>query len=154
MISKFLVFLILIPVKTLLFLVSPTHFKKVINHKGKILITNDNVLDTNNFTKGNNRRVVVTKDNGGNIEVNKITKDKNHIKTATKVEQEMQNNSSVKINYKNYPKSLNKESVVDNRVYTINQKTKKPITINDIEFTDTGDRLTRNDLRKVNKMRH
>lgn len=140
--------LVTLPVKTILFLTSPTYFKSVTNI-GKILITNDNVLDANKYYK-ENRRVVVTYDNGKNIKVNKIMSDKSKFKSKSIDSKENLNLRTIKLDYRKYPKSLDKESVVDVKAYSINQRTKRKLTINDTELKATGETLSRSDIRKIN----
>lgn len=149
MITKYTLIFLKIPFQFLMFLVSPTYFKNTINHKGKILITNDNVLSAN-FSKPG-RRVVVTSDDGKNIKVNKITKDKSFLRKRDLDAIAKQKLTSVSIDYKKYPKVLNKPSVIDNKIYEVNQITKSKFTINDSEFNDTGIKLTRGDMKKINK---
>jgi len=125
--------------------------KTIIKRVGNIMKTNDNVLDKNSYSKPN-RRVVVTYDNGKTIKVNKITKDKDFVSTSTAQERTKQKKFTTKIDYLKYPKSLNKESVVDKKQYKVNQATKKSLTYNDKELVDLHERLDRTDMKKVNKL--
>lgn len=122
------------------------------NHRGKILKTNDGILSPGRFRKSN-RRVVVTYDDGNNIKLNKITSDKDYDSKATLAEKNKQKKYSTKIiNYRKYPKSLKKESVVDRQQYFKNQRTGKNFTIHDKDLNHTGEVLDKSDMSNVNKL--
>lgn len=149
MITKFIITLASFPFKTLMFLFSPRYFRSVTN-LGKILKTNDNVFSTDGYSKSN-RRVVVTDDDGKHIKVNKITSDKDYDPRATSKQRKKQRRFTTKIDYKKYPNALTKESVVDIKQYSINERTGKRLKITDRDFRDTGDKLTRSDMSNVVK---
>lgn len=138
-----------IPLNTMRFLFSPNYFLKTLN-LGKILITNDSTLSEDGFSKSG-RRVVVTSDNRKNIKVNKITSDKDFDPNASTASKNKQKRFTTKIDYSKYPNALTKESVVDNKQYSINQHTGNKLKITDSQLTDTGEKLSASDLRKVKR---
>lgn len=149
MITKFIIILISIPVKTLKLLFVPKYFYTATRNLGKILITDDNVFSTDGYSKPN-RRVVVTSDDNKNIKVNKIKSDLDYDPNATTASRNKQKRFTTKIDYNKYS-PLTKESVVEYKQYDRNELTGNKLNINDSHFTDTGVRLSNTDLRKINR---